>query len=119
MQQSTDEFLLTDGEGKSIVSSGSARRTDIWKTSEIYIAWKSVLSSDDSNYFHNELQKKAEEVVEASEIKKGGVVLLDVKKNEILAMVSKPSVQVKDESLYIKLHLKNQMLTPALSQFCF
>ncbi|MBL2522215.1 penicillin-binding protein 2, partial [Klebsiella pneumoniae] len=60
---------------------------------------------------HNELQKKAEEVVEASEIKKGGLVLLDVKKNEILAMVSKPSVQVKDESLY-KTTLENQMLTP-------
>lgn len=60
---------------------------------------------------HNELQKKAEEVVEASEIKKGGLVLLDVKKNEILAMVSKPSVQVKDESLY-KNTLENQMLTP-------
>ena len=60
---------------------------------------------------HNELQKKAEEVVEASEIKKGGLVLLDVKKNEILAMVSKPSVQVKDESVY-KTTLENQMLTP-------
>ena len=38
-------------------------------------------------------------------------MLLDVKKNEILAMVSKPSVQVKDESLY-KTTLENQMLTP-------
>ena len=50
LQQSFDEFLLTDG-GKSIVSSGPARRTDFWKTSEIYITWKSILSSDDSNYF--------------------------------------------------------------------
>ena len=38
-------------------------------------------------------------------------MLLDVKKNEILAMVSKPAVQVKDESLY-KTTLENQMLTP-------
>ena len=38
-------------------------------------------------------------------------MLLDVKKNEILAMVSKPSVQVKGESLY-KTTLENQMLTP-------
>ena len=38
-------------------------------------------------------------------------MLLDVKKNEILAMVSKPSVQVKDKALY-KNTLENQMLTP-------
>ncbi len=50
-------------------------------------------------------------MIEANEIKKGGLVLLDVKTNEILAMVSKPSLQVRDENLY-KTTLENQMLTP-------
>ena len=89
----------------------TGKENRFWKTSEIYITGNPFYPVTIQTTLHNELQKKAEEVVEASEIKKGGLVLLDVKKNEILAMVSKPSVQVKDESLY-KTTLENQMLTP-------
>ena len=44
LQQSFDEFLLTDG-GKSIISSRSARRTNFRKASEIHFTRKSILSS--------------------------------------------------------------------------
>lgn len=44
-------------------------------------------------------------------MKRGGLVLLDVENNEILAMVSKPSIQQNDKSTYEQA-LENQMVTP-------
>ncbi|CUB08251.1 Penicillin-binding protein 4B [Bacillus cereus] len=111
LQQSFDEFLLTDGEAKVLYQVDRQGEPIFGKQAKYTSPGNPFYPVTIQTTLHNELQKKAEEVVEASEIKKGGLVLLDVKKNEILAMVSKPSVQVKDESLY-KTTLENQMLTP-------
>ncbi|TNO96449.1 penicillin-binding protein 2 [Bacillus sp. CD3-1a] len=111
LQQAFDEFLLTDGEAKVLYQVDRQGEPIFGKQAKYTSPGNPFYPVTIQTTLHNELQKKAEEVVEASEIKKGGLVLLDVKKNEILAMVSKPSVQVKDESLY-KNTLENQMLTP-------
>ncbi|MDG2799913.1 penicillin-binding transpeptidase domain-containing protein, partial [Vibrio parahaemolyticus] len=111
LQQAFDEFLLTDGEAKVLYQVDRQGEPIFGKQAKYTSPGNPFYPVTIQTTLHNELQKKAEEVVEASEIKKGGLVLLDVKKNEILAMVSKPSVQVKDESLY-KTTLENQMLTP-------
>lgn len=43
-----------------------------------------------------DIQKKAEEIVDTLGLKKGGLVLLDIKTNSVLAMVSRPMVDGKD-----------------------
>ncbi|KMP25212.1 penicillin-binding protein [Bacillus cereus] len=111
LQQSFDEFLLTDGETKVLYQVDRQGEPIFGKQAKYTSPGNPFYPVKIQTTLHNELQRKAEEVVEANEIKKGGLVLLDVKKNEILAMVSKPSVQVKDERLY-KTTLENQMLTP-------
>ncbi|AIE80980.1 Cell division protein FtsI [Bacillus cereus] len=111
MQQSFDEFLLTDGEAKVLYQVDRQGEPIFGKQAKYTSPGNPFYPVTIQTTLHNELQKKAEEVVEASDIKKGGLVLLDVKKNEILAMVSKPSVQMKDKALY-KNTLENQMLTP-------
>lgn len=111
LQRSFDEFLLTDGEAKVLYQVDRQGEPIFGKQAKYTSPGNPFYPVTIQTTLHNELQIKAEEVVEASEIKKGGLVLLDVKKNEILAMVSKPSVQVKDEALY-KTTLENQMLTP-------
>ncbi|EJV59854.1 MULTISPECIES: peptidoglycan D,D-transpeptidase FtsI family protein [Bacillus] len=111
LQQSFDEFLLTDGEAKVLYQVDRQGEPIFGKQAKYTAPGNPFYPVTIQTTLHNRLQQKAEEVVEASEIKKGGLVLLDVKKNEILAMVSKPSVQVKDERLYTTT-LENQMLTP-------
>lgn len=111
LQQSFDEFLLTDGEAKVLYQVDRQGEPIFGKQAKYTSPGNPFYPVTIQTTLHKELQQKAEEVIEASEIKKGGLVLLDVKKNEILAMISKPSVQVKDESVY-KTTLENQMLTP-------
>ena len=57
LQQSFDEFLLTDG-GKSIVSSGSARRTDFGKQAKYTSPGNPFYPVTIQTTLHNELQKK-------------------------------------------------------------
>ncbi|MGE6538720.1 peptidoglycan D,D-transpeptidase FtsI family protein [Bacillus luti] len=111
LQQSFDEFLLTDGEAKVLYQVDRQGEPIFGKQAKYTSPGNPYYPVTIQTTLHKELQQKAEEVIEESEIKKGGLVLLDVKKNEILAMVSKPSVQMKDENLY-KTTLENQMLTP-------
>ncbi|PFJ09298.1 penicillin-binding protein [Bacillus cereus] len=111
LQQSFDEFLLTDGEAKVLYQVDRQGEPIFGKQAKYTSPGNPFYPVMIQTTIHKEMQQKAEEVIEASEIMKGGLVLLDVKKNEILAMVSKPSLQVKNENLY-KMTLENQMLTP-------
>lgn len=111
LQQSFDEFLLTDGEAKVLYQVDRQGEPIFGKQAKYTSPGNPFYPVTIQTTLHKELQQKAEEAIEESEIKKGGLVLLDVKKNEILAMVSKPSVQMKDKNLY-KTTLENQMLTP-------
>lgn len=111
LQQSFDEFLLTDGEAKVLYQVDRQGEPIFGKQAKYTSPGNPFYPVTIQTTLHKELQQKAEEAIEEGEIKKGGLVLLDVKKNEILAMVSKPSVQMKDKNLY-KTTLENQMLTP-------
>lgn len=111
LQQSFDEFLVADGEAKLLYHVDRQGEP---------IFGKRVKYTSPANPFYpvtvqttieKTLQKKAEEVVQKYKLKKGGLLLLDVKTNEIVAMVSKPSVQMNDNQSY-KQRLENQMLTP-------
>ncbi|MCD5323663.1 MULTISPECIES: peptidoglycan D,D-transpeptidase FtsI family protein [Pontibacillus] len=53
-----------------------------------------------------DLQKKAEELIDASGMKEGGLVLLDVESRDVLALVSRPDMNPKDPNKY-----ENKMLT--------
>ncbi|MGF2768446.1 peptidoglycan D,D-transpeptidase FtsI family protein [Bacillus cereus] len=111
LQQSFDEFLLTDGEAKVLYQVDRQGEPIFGKQAKYTSPGNPFYPVRIQTTLHKGLQQKAEEVIEANEIKKGGLVLLDVKTNEILAMVSKPSLQVRDKNLY-KTTLENQMLTP-------
>ncbi|MEW9577557.1 peptidoglycan D,D-transpeptidase FtsI family protein [Bacillus toyonensis] len=111
LQQSFDEFLLTDGEAKVLYQVDRQGEPIFGKQAKYTSPGNPFYPVTIQTTLHKELQQEAEETIEKSEIKKGGLVLLDVKTNEILAMVSKPSLQVKNERLY-KATLENQMLTP-------
>ncbi|MRG86681.1 peptidoglycan D,D-transpeptidase FtsI family protein [Salinibacillus xinjiangensis] len=55
------------------------------------------------------LQQKAEELLNKYEINKGGIVLLDVKTRDVLAMASRPHINPNNP--YQKESIRNQMLT--------
>jgi cell division protein FtsI/penicillin-binding protein 2 len=108
LQEAFDEFLLTDGEAKLLYHVDRQGEP---------IFGKNVKYTQPANPFYpvvikttldKELQTIAEDLVNKYNMKKGGLVLLDVKTSEILAMVSKPSITAEDATW------KNQML---LSQF--
>lgn len=96
LEQSFDEFLLPEGESKLVyhVDGDSA---PLFGTDIKYV--------DPGNPFFpvnvrttidQEIQQKAEELVEKHQIQKGGLVLLNLKDNSVLAMVSRPNVNKKD-----------------------
>lgn len=111
LQQAFDEFLLTDGEAKLLYHVDRQGEP---------IFGKHVKYTYPANPFYpvvikttiaKELQQGAEELVTQHGIQKGGLVLLDVKTNEILAMVSKPSLSTANSIAYQQ-GAVNYMLTP-------
>ncbi|MDC3413301.1 penicillin-binding transpeptidase domain-containing protein [Aquibacillus sp. 3ASR75-11] len=56
------------------------------------------------------IQNMAEKVVDNNGLEKGGLVLLDIESREVLAMVSRPSIN--SESPYQNQSIVNQMLVP-------
>lgn len=100
LQQAFDEFLLTDGEAKLLYHVDRQGEP---------IFGKHVKYTYPANPFYpvvikttiaKDLQQGAEEVIAQHGIQKGGLVLLDVKTNEILAMVSKPSLSTANPRAY-------------------
>ncbi|MDN3018629.1 penicillin-binding transpeptidase domain-containing protein [Paenibacillus sp. BSR1-1] len=96
LEESFDEFLLPEGKSKLVyhVDGGGAPLFGI-----------NVKYVDPANPFYpvnvrttidKSLQQKAEELVEKYQIKKGGLVLLDIQDNSVLAMVSRPAINKKD-----------------------
>jgi cell division protein FtsI/penicillin-binding protein 2 len=92
LEQSFDEFLLPDGKAKLIYHvDGSG--APLYGTNVRYV--------DPANPYYpvnvittidKEIQEEAEKLADSFKIKKGGLVLLDLKDNSILAMVSRPTV---------------------------
>ncbi|MFD9627757.1 peptidoglycan D,D-transpeptidase FtsI family protein [Peribacillus muralis] len=96
LQRTFDEFLLSNGESKLVfhvdASGGPMFGVDVKyvePANPLYPV-KVVTTID------KEIQEKAEKLVDERGIKKGGLVLIDIKKSEIVAMVSRPAMNIKD-----------------------
>jgi cell division protein FtsI/penicillin-binding protein 2 len=96
LEESFDEFLLPEGKSKLVfhVDGGGAPLFGI-----------NVKYVDPANPFYpvnirttidKTIQQKAEELVDQYGIKKGGLVLLNMEDNSVLAMVSRPMINKKD-----------------------
>ncbi|WP_066385734.1 peptidoglycan D,D-transpeptidase FtsI family protein [Neobacillus mesonae] len=108
LEESFDEFLLPEGKSKLVyhVDGGGAPLFGI-----------NVKYVDPANPFYpvnirttidKIFQQKAEELVDHYQIKKGGLVLLDIEDNSVLALVSRPVMNKKDP--YNGAGIVNQML---------
>lgn len=108
LEKSFDEFLLAEGKSKLVyhVDGGGAPLFGI-----------NVKYVDPANPYYpvnvkttldKTIQGLAEELVDKYEIKKGGLILLDIESNSVLAMVSRPKVNKKDP--YIGNGIENVMV---------
>ncbi|WP_433770955.1 peptidoglycan D,D-transpeptidase FtsI family protein [Bacillus wiedmannii] len=111
LQQSFDEFLLTDGEIKVLYQVDRQGEPIFGKQAKYTSPGNPFYPVTIQTTIHNTLQEEADKIIEENGIKKGGLILLDIKNSEVLAMVSKPSLKMDDKSVY-KATLENQMLTP-------
>jgi cell division protein FtsI/penicillin-binding protein 2 len=113
LEQSFDEFLLPEGKAKLLYHVDGAGAPLYGPT---------VRYSDPANPFYpvnvittidKKIQEQAEQLVDRFQLKKGGLVLLDLQSNSILAMVSRPAVSSKNpylESGINNLMVKQQIL---------
>lgn len=108
LEESFDEFLLPDGKSK-LVYHVDGSGGPLFGINVKYV--------DPANPFYpvnirttidKSIQQRAEDLVDQSQIKKGGLVLLDIKNSSILAMVSRPSINKKDP--YSGAGITNRML---------
>ncbi|WP_078379602.1 peptidoglycan D,D-transpeptidase FtsI family protein [Sutcliffiella halmapala] len=92
LEHAFDEFLLPEGQTKLLYHvdryGGPLFGIDVRYTAPANpyypVSVKTTLDKD--------LQQMAEKILNDYEVKKGGLVLLDIQTNEVLAMVSRPSV---------------------------
>jgi cell division protein FtsI/penicillin-binding protein 2 len=92
LQKVFDEFLLPEGESKLLYhvdnQGGPLFGIDVKYTAPANPYYPiSIQTTIDKS-----LQEKIEEITTNSNLKKGGVVLIDIETNEILSMVSKPNL---------------------------
>jgi cell division protein FtsI/penicillin-binding protein 2 len=111
LQSAFDEFLLPEQESKLLYHvdrfGGPLFGIDVKYTGTANPFYPvNVKTTIDEN-----IQRMAEEITEKYALKQGGVVLLDVKTNELLAMVSKPDINDADPYDQKK-GIENRMLTP-------
>jgi penicillin-binding protein 4B len=110
MEKSFDEFLLSEGKSK-LIYHVDGDGSPLFGINVKYV--------DPANPFYpvnigttldSEIQKEAEKLVDKYKIEKGGLVLLDIQNNSILASVSRPNINKKDP--YNGLGLHNMMIEP-------
>lgn len=96
LEESFDEFLLPEGKSK-LVYHVDGDGAPLFGINVKYV--------DPANPFYpvnvrttvdKSLQQKSEELVDQHGIKKGGLVLLDIETNSVLASVSRPAINAKD-----------------------
>ncbi|WP_449537068.1 peptidoglycan D,D-transpeptidase FtsI family protein [Ferdinandcohnia sp. Marseille-Q9671] len=92
LQSTFDEFLLPEGEAKLLYhvagDGGPLFGIDVKYTAPANPYYPVAIQTT----LDKELQLLAEEVLEKHKVNKGGIVLLDVETNDLLAMVSKPDI---------------------------
>ena len=96
LQRTLDEFLLSEGES-SLVFHVDANGGPLFGVDVKYVEpanplypVKVVTTID------KEIQEKVEQLVDKHAIKKGGMVLIDIEKSEIVALVSRPAYHADD-----------------------
>jgi penicillin-binding protein 4B len=108
LEESFDEFLLPEGKSK-LVYHVDGDGAPLFGINVRYV--------DPANPFYpvnirttldKDIQQKAEDLVEQYHIKKGGLVLLNIEDNSVLAMVSRPMINKKDP--YSEAGITNDML---------
>ncbi|MCM3692331.1 peptidoglycan D,D-transpeptidase FtsI family protein [Neobacillus niacini] len=108
LEESFDEFLLPEGKSK-LVYHVDGDGAPLFGINVKYV--------DPANPFYpvnikttidKSLQQKSEELVDQHAIKKGGLVLLDIESNSVLASVSRPSINKSDP--YSGSGITNRML---------
>ena len=96
LQRTFDEFLLSEGESKLVfhvdASGGPLFGVDVKYVEPANPLYPvKVITTIDK-----EIQEKAEALVDQYKITNGGLVLLDIEKSEIVAMVSRPALKKGD-----------------------
>jgi penicillin-binding protein 4B len=108
LEESFDEFLLPEGKSK-LVYHVDGDGAPLFGINVKYV--------DPANPFYpvnikttidKSLQQKSEELVDQHAIKKGGLVLLDIESNSVLASVSRPAINKSDP--YSGSGITNRML---------
>ncbi|MFZ7945232.1 peptidoglycan D,D-transpeptidase FtsI family protein [Neobacillus sp. 19] len=96
LEESFDEFLLPEGKSK-LVYHVDGTGGPLFGINVKYV--------DPANPFYpvnirttldKSIQQKAENLVDRYQVKKGGLVLIDIENNSVLAMVSRPTINKKD-----------------------
>jgi penicillin-binding protein 4B len=109
LQKSFDEFLIQE-ESTKLIYHVDGRGSPLFGIDVKFV--------DQSNPFYPvkvqttidyEIQKKAEQIVDQYQIMKGGLILLDIESNSILASVSRPSLDISHP--YANNGIKDMMLT--------
>lgn len=96
LERTFDEFLLSEGES-SLVYHVDANGGPLFGVDVKYVEPANPLYPVKViTTLDKKIQEKAEQVVDKYGIKKGGIVLLDIEKSEIVAMVSRPSYRSND-----------------------
>ncbi|GIN87073.1 penicillin-binding protein 4B [Heyndrickxia sporothermodurans] len=96
LQKQFDEFLLPEGESK-LVYHVDATGGPLFGINVKYSGpGNPLFPVNIQTTLDKKLQEQIEDKVDEYKIKKGGVILLDIEKNEILADVSRPKMNSKD-----------------------
>jgi penicillin-binding protein 4B len=107
LQYSFDEFLLSNGEKRLLYHVDRTGAPLFGRTIKYREPGNPFYPITIKTTINKQMQMIGEELLEKHKIQKGGLVLLDVKTNEVLALVSKP---ILDRSNY-KETVMNYMLT--------
>ena len=106
LERSFDEFILPEGEAK-LVFHVDASGGPLFGINVKYVEPANpfypinIRTTIDSN-----LQEIAQKILDKHAVKKGGLVLLDIKTNSVLSMVSRPKINQKDPFNEIQVILK-------------
>lgn len=96
LEESFDEFLLPEGESK-LVYHVDGDGAPLFGINVRYVDPANPFYPVNVRTFIDKgIQQKAEDLVDQFQIKQGGLVLLDIQDNSILAMVSRPMINKKD-----------------------
>lgn len=119
LERSFDEFILPEGEAK-LVFHVDASGGPLFGTNVKYV--------EPANPFYPinirttidlELQEIAENILDKHGVKKGGLVLLDIKTNSVLSMVSRPQINQKNPFHEHNGHVDNLMVTEQITGSVF